>query len=134
MNKLMPTIFLVIILVAGCLNLSNVNQMNMFDHMTASFKDSIRWSDFETANHLRKDALTESNPPDFKKLKNIMVTSYEVKQIIPMNNKSKVRQIVEINYYKKDNMIEKTLLHDQLWEYDAADKSWYLRSMLPDFK
>lgn len=134
MNKLMPTIFLLIMLVAGCPNLWNANQMNMFDQITASFKDSIRWSDFETANHLRKDALTESNPPDFKKLKNIMVTSYEVKQIIPMNNKSKVRQIVEINYYKTDNMIEKTLLHDQLWEYDAADKSWYLRSKLPDFK
>ncbi len=134
MNKLMPTIFLLLILVAGCTYLLKGNQMDMFDQMTASFKDSIRWSDFETANHLRKDALTESNPPDFKKLKRIRVTSYEVKQIIPMNNKSKVRQIVEINYYKTDNMIEKTLLHDQLWEYDAADKSWYLRSKLPNFK
>ena len=134
MNKLMLTIFLLIMLVAGCPNLSNVKQMNMFDQVTWSFKDSIRWSDFETANQLRKDALTESNPPDFKKLKNIMVTSYEVKQIIPMNNKLKIIQIVEINYYKTDNMIEKTLIHDQLWEYDAADKSWSLRSRLPDFK
>ena len=106
----------------------------MFDRMAASFKESIRWSDFETANYLRKDALTESNPPDFKKLKNVEVTSYKVKQIIPMNNKSKVRQIVEITYYKTDNMIEKTLIHDQLWEYDDADENWYLKSRLPDFK
>ncbi len=134
MNKLMPTILLLIMLVAGCSNLFKAKQMNLFDRMTASFKDSIRWSDFQAANYLRKDALTESNPPDFKKLKNIMVTSYEVKQVILMNNKSKVRQIVEINYYKTDNMIVKTLLHDQLWEYDAADKSWYLKSKLPDFK
>lgn len=134
MNKLMRTIFLLIMLVAGCPNLSNVKQMNMFDQVTWSFKDSIRWSDFETANQLRKDALTESNPPDFKKLKNIMVTSYEVKQIIPMNNKLKIIQIVEINYYKTDNMIEKTLTYDQLWEYDAENESWSLRSRLPDFR
>jgi len=102
--------------------------------VTWSFKDSIRWSDFETANQLRKDALTESNPPDFKKLKNVRVTSYEVKQIIPMDNKSKVRQIVEINYYKTDNMIEKTLTYDQLWEYDAKNENWSLKSRLPDFK
>ena len=133
MKKLMLTIFLIIIPVAGCSILLN-HQMNMFDQMTASFKNSIRWSDFQAANHLRKDALTESNPPDFKKLKDVRVTSYEVKQIIPMNNKLKVRQLVEINYYKTDNMVEKSLLHDQLWEYDAADKSWYLKSKLPDFK
>jgi hypothetical protein len=134
MNKLMRTIFLLILLVAGCSHFSNVKQMNMFDDITASFKDSIRWSDFEAANHFRKDALTESNPPDFKKLNNVKVTSYEVKQIIPMDNKLKVRQIVEINYYKSDNMIEKTLTHDQLWEYDTADKNWYLQSRFPDFK
>ncbi|MBC8432483.1 MAG: hypothetical protein H8D96_11250 [Desulfobacterales bacterium] len=134
MNKIKLTIFLLIMLVAGCPNLSNVKQMNMFDWITASFKDSVRWSDFEAANQLRKDAQTESNPPDFKKLKNVRVTSYDVKQIIPMDNKLKIRQIVEINYYKTDNMVEKTLIHDQLWEYDAADESWSLKSRLPDFK
>ena len=134
MNKIKLTIFLLIMLVAGCPNLSNVKQMNMFDWITASFKDSVRWSDFEAANQLRKDAQTESNPPDFKKLKNVRVTSYEVKQIVPMDNKLKIRQIVEINYYKTDNMVEKTLIHDQLWEYDAADESWSLKSRLPDFK
>jgi len=130
----MLKIFLLIMLVAGCANLSNVKQMNMFDQVAWSFKDSMRWSDFEAANQLRKDALTESNPPDFNKLKNVRVTSYAVKQIIPMDNKLKVRQIVEISYYKTDNMIEKTLIHDQLWEYDAANESWSLKSRLPDFK
>jgi hypothetical protein len=134
MNKLILTIFLLIMLVAGCSHLSNVKQMQMFDRATASFKDSIRWSEFEIANNLRKDALTENNPPDFKKLKNVMVTSYEVKHVIQMNNKLKVRQIVEINYYKTDSMVEKTLRHDQLWEYDVADESWSLKSRLPDFK
>jgi len=134
MNKLMLKIFLLIMLVAGCANLSNVKQMNMFDQVAWSFKDSMRWSDFEAANQLRKDALTESNPPDFNKLKNVRVTSYAVKQIIPMDNKLKVRQIVEISYYKTDNMIEKTLIHDQLWEYDTANESWSLKSRLPDFK
>ena len=134
MNKLMRTIFLLILLVGGCSNFSNMKQMNMFDEVTASFKDSMHWSDFETANRLRNDALTESNPPDFKKLKNVRVTSYEVKQIIPMDNKLKVHQVVEINYYKTDNMIEKTLTYDQLWEYDAENESWSLKSRLPDFK
>jgi PBP1b-binding outer membrane lipoprotein LpoB len=134
MNKLMRTIFLLIMLVAGCSNYANMKQMNMFDEVTTSFKYSMNWSDFEAANQLRKEARTESNPPDFKKLKNVRVTSYEVKRIIPMDNKLKVRQIVEINYYKSDNMIEKTLTHDQLWEYDTADKIWYLKGRFPDFK
>jgi hypothetical protein len=134
MNKLLLTLFLLIMLVVGCSSFSNMKQMNMFDEVAWSFKDSMRWSDFEAANQLRKDALTESNPPDFKKLKNVRVTSYDVKQIIPMDNKLKVHQVVEINYYKTDNMIEKTLTYDQLWEYDAENESWSLKSRLPDFK
>jgi len=134
MKKPVLPIFLLIMMIAGCANLSSKHQMNMFDQISRAFRSAIRWSDFETANNFIKDSQTESNTPDFRKLKNIKVTLYEVKQIIPVNGKSKVRQIVEINYFKLDEMIEKTLVYDQLWEYDAADKRWYLKGGLPDFK
>jgi len=31
-------------------------------------------------------------------------------------------------------LIEKTLIDDQMWEYDDTEKAWYLRSGLPDFR
>ncbi len=45
--------------------------------------------------------------PTFEKFKDIKVTSYEIQRINISENKQSVKQTVEIQYYKINQMIEK---------------------------
>ncbi|MFC1813701.1 hypothetical protein ACFL03_13535 [Thermodesulfobacteriota bacterium] len=125
---------LLALLVFGCASLELSKQMKKFDLTSENYATAIKWSDFEAAYYSSKDAQIESKPPDLSKLKLVKVTSYEVRQFIVSEDKSQVRQIVEINYYKLNYNVVRTILDHQLWEYDPEGKIWYLRSELPDFK
>jgi hypothetical protein len=134
MKKSKLVIPLLALLVFGCASLELSKQMKKFDLMSENYATAIKWSDFEAAYYSSKDTQIESKPPDLSKLKLVKVTSYEVRQFIVSEDKSQVRQIVEINYYKLNYNVVRTILDHQLWEYDPEGKSWYLRSELPDFK
>ena len=128
------TVLLLALLMVGCTALSNLKKQGDFKVTAEEYARTVRWLDFETANEFRKYTKTEKIPPNFKRLRRVKVTSYEVRQSTPLIGNTRVRQIVDIRYYKTDEMIERSLRDDQLWQYDARDDRWYLWSGLPDFK
>ncbi len=134
MKKSKFAIPLLALLIFGCASLQLKRQMEKFDLTSKGYANAIKWSDFEAAYNSIKDVQNRSNPPDFRKLKLVKVTAYEVRQLIVSEDKSQVRQIAEINYYKLNYNVVRTVVDHQLWEYDPEVKIWYLRSELPDFK
>ena len=65
----------------------------------------------------------------------ILVTSYKVKKtIVDPESFSKVLRIVDIQYYRMNNVTVKTLVDRQKWEYDKEKDRWYLLSELPAFE
>lgn len=137
-NRLLSTLFWVV-LITGCATYSKLTQMNQFKATAESYGHAIRWSDFETADYFRMDALTGTDPLDFKQLKSVEVTRYEVKQVVPINVEDESRdievsQVVEIKYFTTKDMVQKTIKDNQLWEYVAEHKKWLLKSGFPDFK
>ena len=134
MKNIKPAICLLALMVFGCASLRLSKQMERFDMMSRSYADAIEWSDFEAARFFIKDAQPENPPLDFRKLQLVKVTSYEVRQLVISEDKSQVRQIVEVKYYKLNDNVVKTIIDNQLWEYDPAGESWYLQSGLPDFQ
>jgi len=51
-----------------------------------------------------------------------------------MSAHHEVRQVVEIHYYRRDGMIEKTLKTEAVWAYDEGQKRWLLTGDFPDFE
>jgi hypothetical protein len=49
-------------------------------------------------------------------------------------DQTEVRQIVEIGYYRVDEVTLKTMREQQVWAYNPLVKRWYLQSGLPPFK
>jgi hypothetical protein len=76
----------------------------------------------------------EENPPDESFYKRIKVTEYRVKKTAFSEDEAQAIQIVEISYYKIDNVVVKSFSDHQLWEWDPKDKRWYLKSGLPAFE
>ncbi|MGB5620397.1 MAG: hypothetical protein WBM78_26390, partial [Desulfobacterales bacterium] len=62
------------------------------------------------------------------------VTSYSVKKVSVSEDQAEVRQIVEIGYYRVDEVTLKTMREQQVWAYNPVVKRWYLQSGLPPFK
>jgi sensor c-di-GMP phosphodiesterase-like protein len=121
-------------LTAGCAAYSNMKKQDDFSETSKSYEKMIFWSNFDTADSFRDPQERETHPADIDDLKDIKVTSYSVKKVTVSEDQAEVRQIVEIGYYRVDQVTLKTMRDQQVWIYNPNVKRWYLRSGLPLFK
>jgi hypothetical protein len=133
-KNLRPAIFLLAALIAGCANAPGLVRQTKFERTARAYEKAIRWSEFGTARLFLKESAGGKNPPDLDKLKMIKVIEYEVKETSLAPDQSRVLQVAEIQYYRDDAIVVKTVTDRQVWEYDPAFNNWYLVSGLPDFK
>lgn len=134
MMRLKLSISLLVLTLVGCLTVTEIkdfSKMNKFAPTAESYAKAIQWSDFEAASFFAKSLKSK---PDLDKLKNVKVTSYEVKRITHQREQLKVLQTIDLSYYIKDQLREKSLRYQEVWEYDEIDGSWYLTSGLPEFQ
>jgi hypothetical protein len=124
---------LCVIALAGCATYARKQQQNSFEDITEAYGNAIRWGKYEVTNDFRSGDEGEEDP-DFEHLKNIKVTSYELKAVNVSSDGNTVLQDVEIEYYIIDRLIEKTIIDHQLWKYDGEKERWFLHGTLPDFK
>ena len=126
--------YLVVLFVAvGCASVVDQVKMNKFADTSKAYGEKLLWGHFEAANLYRKPELAENDKPDFEKLKNIKVAQYDIKDMNVSDDGSRIDQDAEITYFHRDKMILKTLRDEQVWEFDAKDRRWYLTTQLPTF-
>jgi hypothetical protein len=134
MKQYTVTALLILNLIVGCATLSDMVRTNKFDETSDRFSRAMRWSNLEDAIRFRKDAQSGKIPSDRGMLKRVKITSYEIIQTIPLEDKTQIRQIAEIQYYKIDDVVVKTLLAHLLWGYDPIQKKWTITEGWPEFE
>ena len=135
MRKPILILFFLGMLTTGCAALNDMHRLDRFNDIASDYRLAMRWSDFETVNSYRKDRKTDDSFEKIEKLENdIQVISYDVRDLSVSGDSSEVRQVVEIHYYRRDTMIEKSLKVVEVWEYAEDPGEWKLRGDLPDFK
>ena len=127
-------IFLSVLLVAGCVSVSEIKRMDKFEQISDAYEFSIRWSDFEMASTFLKDQQDPDIGAQLENLKQFNVTAYTIKRFVPSADKSQVLIIADVQYFKKNGLIVKNYSHRQLWQYDEDKENWYLTSGLPELK
>ena len=128
------SLFVCLALTAGCAAYSDMKKQDDFSETSKSYEKMIFWSNYDTADSFRDPQERETHPADIDELKNIKVTSYSVKKVSVSEDQAEVRQIVEIGYYRVDQVTLKTMRDQQVWAYNPTVKRWYLQSGLPLFK
>lgn len=128
------SLFVCLALITGCAAYSDMKKQDDFSETTKSYEKMVFWSNFDTADSFRDPQERDTHPADIDELKNIKVTSYSVKKVTVSEDQDEVRQIVEIGYYRIDEVTLKTLRDQQVWAYNPIAKRWYLQSGLPLFK
>ena len=119
MGKLKYFVIVLVLLIFGCTQIKTGDRMTLFDDTSRAYDLAIRWGEYEDAFAFKKLSDKEDKLPDFDEYRQIRVTSYKVKKtIVDEKGLSKVLRIVEIQYYRMDNVTVKTFLDRQKWEYN----------------
>lgn len=122
-------VWLILMGATACASLASRTQMEAFEQTSKQYRRALLASDFEAALRMT-DSEKKTDPAV---LKNIHVVSYSLKKTEISENGSKVSQEVDLEYYRTDSMLQKSIRDRQQWAYAAAGKKWVLKSGLPDF-
>lgn len=136
-NTKCSAVFLVL-LIFGCNGLqlqAGREKMTQFDKTTRAYDRAIRWGENEDALAFLKSADPNAAKPDLEDLREVRVTAVKVKStIIDKENLSKAQRIVDIQYYRMNNVTVKNIQNRQIWEFNEEEDRWYLINGLPVFK
>ena len=121
-----------LVVVAGCAAISEMTIEDKFEKTARAYRQALQWGDWVAAGKFLGSDGQSADPGTIEALKQIKVTSYEVNDMVPSEDKMHVQQVVEIQYFLKNRMIEKTLIDNQRWAY-KEDVGWRLISGLPKF-
>lgn len=118
--------------VAGCAGMTSSGRVDKFDATVRHYERAIRWGEFPTAYVLAAPSATAA--PDFQRLQDIRVTSYEVLSAPQANaDATEIAQVVEIRYVHVRQMSERRFVDRQQWVYVPDQKRWKLQSPFPAF-
>ncbi len=127
-------IIILFILITGCASLDEQTRMDSLDSVVDNHENAIRWGYYElTENYILKTDKSDYTG-DYNSMKDYKVTSYEVLGGKVEKDGMQAMQTVEIKYYHIRRLIEKVMIDKQLWEYDASEEKWFLKSGLPVFQ
>ena len=125
-------IALLVTAVAGCASMTASSRTDKFEQTARAYERFMRWGEFQNAY-----ALAGAPPgalPDFPRLQNIRVTSYELLGAPQANaDASQIAQVVEIRYVHLHQMSERRVVDRQQWTYAADNDRWKLQSPFPVF-
>ena len=121
-------------LAAGCSTLKLGDRVQDFEDTSRAYGRAMAWSEYEVAAAFFKSGDQDQTAPNFDHLNQFKVTDYEVRMGSVLENGMRVRQVVKISYFRKDNLIVRTISDDQVWEYDEDKSSWVLTTGFPKFK
>jgi hypothetical protein len=135
MNRTIIVIVLLIGLVIGCSPKKILkNPMKAFDDANRAYRQAISWSEFVVAATFLKKEDEEKKEEQIERLNQFKVTAYEPRAITMIEEDVRIRQVVKISYFKRDNLVVKSIADDQLWEYDPEQHTWLILSGLPKLK
>jgi hypothetical protein len=133
-NTVSYVLTLCVLFIVGCTGLQERVRLAQFEEVSSSYEHAIRWGHYDVAKGFEKKRERDHEARDVEKLDKVRVTSYELLDSHPSENWLTVHQGVKIRYYHADEMVERTLIDKQEWEYDETQKAWYLQTGLPDFR
>lgn len=100
-------------------------QFQSYDHV-------VRWGELEEAyTYMKPDEVPAVIPEG---LDNIRVTSYEPVGPVFNLDENRVSRKVRIEYVLKDRQVVKSLIDNQVWEYDEENEQWFRVNPPPEFQ
>lgn len=135
MNRLIPALLGVVILLSGCNSDGGVKRkIGSLDKAIEDYAAALRWGRYQDAHdyHAEKDGSKPALPLD--RLEQIRVTAHNFYEKNVNEEVSEASVKGEIKYYHTDYGTVRKLPLEQVWWYDPEAKRWYLQGEMPKFR
>jgi hypothetical protein len=125
---------LAIVLMVGCSSMRILDPMRQFEDANRAYGRAITWSEYIVAATFLKSDDQNKVAADIGHMDKFRVTAYEPRLITVLEKDARIRQVVKISYFRKDNLVVKSVSDDQLWEFDPEKSSWLITTGFPKLK
>jgi hypothetical protein len=141
MEQTMPTtrnmllVMTLTLLVAGCNTLSLFKSKDMQDSLDKtlhSYELTVRWGELSQIYLFLEPELAKQTVQQ-ENLDGIRVTSYDVVRGPKRTGENQAIQSVRISYIYRDRQVEKTIIDNQIWAYNAEKNEWRRNNPIPKF-
>lgn len=119
-------------LLSGC---PQTKQEKGLSETLQQYETIIRWAQWDAATDFVSPEYLKDNPIsrlDLDRLRLFKVTQYNVRSSAPINDGMGLIQVVEIRVFNKNQARERSIIDEQLWEYNETTERWQLHTGLPD--
>lgn len=125
------SITLAVLALTGCLD--RQRRDISLDATLRKYESTLRWGRLEDAYLFKRtpDAGQAEIP---RGLGDVRVTGYEVLSPAVEVSEGRAVQAVRIQYLFRDRQVVKTLMDEQVWQYDKDADRWYLASPVVSFR
>jgi hypothetical protein len=130
MQRALGALLAAAVLAAGCAATFDFRREELFEDSAKTYANLMRWSDFEKA---RRFIGPDAAAPGAALPQNVRVADYQVKQTAYSEGYRRAALSVEISYYRANDPRLRTLMDQQLWEFDADKGRWFNKSGFPKF-
>jgi hypothetical protein len=99
------------------------------------YETIVRWAQWDAAANFISLEYQEEHPItrlELDRLRLFKVTQYILRSSTTSADGNSVVQVVEIRLFNKSQARERSIIDEQLWQYDEKRKGWFLHSGLPD--
>ncbi len=125
------SITLAVLALAGCLD--RERRDNSLEATLHKYEVTIRWGRLADAYLFMR--IKEGEQPEIPPgLDEVRVTGYEVLRPVVHLGENRAAQVVQIEYLFRDRQVVRTLVDQQIWEYDEDAGRWYLASPVARFR
>lgn len=116
----------------ACASFSTKKKMERLDETVKMFEHALMRSNFMSAVQFLED--TEAMPQNYHDLKKtIKIVNFKPIRVSVSDDNLEVDRDVEIQFFRMDRNILKSIMYRQQWRYQEDIKKWRLTSTLPEF-
>lgn len=125
---------LLMLALTGCAAAGRSKQMTALEMAQYQYSAAIRWGDFEGAWTVVDPAYRKAHPMtdlEFERYKQVQISGYRDLAAVVSPDGTAMREI-QIGVINRHNLTERSTRYTERWRYDAAAKTWWITSGLPD--
>ena len=125
---------LLMLALTGCAAAGRSKQMTALEMAQYQYSAAIRWGDFEGAWTVVDPDYRKAHPMtdlEFERYKQVQISGYRDLAAVVSPDGTAIREI-QIGVINRHNLTERSTRYTERWRYDAAAKTWWITSGLPD--
>ena len=123
----------IICLPIGCASILEQGKIEAYERTMDAYQTTMRLSDFNAACKY-VDPVEMSRQDCLRQYENVKIVSYDVLGVNVDEDKLKVTQTIEVEYFFLDRYIVKKFEYEQSWRYKKDMETWLLQTGPPHFE